>query len=276
MSSTGRCRPRRDRRPTGPRSVQAECLPGIARGDASRQAEYRRSRSRAATRSRLHGHLGGAVDHDPVLGAVEVLLQGEPAARLDHDALHLESLAPCRSAVPAPGPVARECSLRLRTLPFAHRGHQLASHPGRLRAVTSTASGVATTITSSRPTTAVSDAVAAHIAAAGPRSPRRRRRALPAASRGEASQSAAQDPISDQANVRAEPPRRARCAPSPHSRSRSTGTRSKAFSLEAQEIQIAARRRQRLPARRQHLRLALASSSMNCRTGSRKMPLFQR
>ena len=39
------------------------------------------------------GDARGAADHDPVLGAVVVHLQGQLRARLDHDALDLETLA---------------------------------------------------------------------------------------------------------------------------------------------------------------------------------------
>ena len=46
-----------------------------------------------------------AGDHDPVLGAVVVHLQRKRRARLDHDALHLETLAGVDAVVAAPGAV---------------------------------------------------------------------------------------------------------------------------------------------------------------------------
>src|SRR5690606_883704 len=49
------------------------------------------------------GHQGGAAHHDPVLGAVVVLLQGQALPGLDHDALHLEALAAVDGGVVAPG-----------------------------------------------------------------------------------------------------------------------------------------------------------------------------
>ena len=49
--------------------------------------------------------LGGALDHHPVLGAMEVLLQRQLAAGLHHDALDLVALGDVDVLVVAPGPV---------------------------------------------------------------------------------------------------------------------------------------------------------------------------
>ena len=51
------------------------------------------------------GHLGGAGDDDPVLGAMVMHLQRQPAARLDHDMLDLHAVAVMDRAVGAPGAV---------------------------------------------------------------------------------------------------------------------------------------------------------------------------
>ena len=48
------------------------------------------------------GHGGGTAHHDPVLGAVQVLLQGEALARLHHDAFHLVALGGFEHGVGAP------------------------------------------------------------------------------------------------------------------------------------------------------------------------------
>ena len=51
------------------------------------------------------GDFGGAAHHDPMLGAVPVLLQRQNAARDDDDALDLKALAHVDGLVIAPGPV---------------------------------------------------------------------------------------------------------------------------------------------------------------------------
>ena len=51
------------------------------------------------------GHLGGAGDDDPMLGAVMMHLQREDAAGLHHDVLHLDALAIVDRAISAPGPM---------------------------------------------------------------------------------------------------------------------------------------------------------------------------
>ncbi len=50
------------------------------------------------------GHLGRALHHDPVLGAVVVFLQAQAGAGFDADAFDLEALAHVDAVVPAPGP----------------------------------------------------------------------------------------------------------------------------------------------------------------------------
>src|SRR5262249_39108824 len=51
-------------------------------------------------------HLGGAAHHDPMLGAVHVLLQRQLAARIHDDALDLEALARVDRLVVPPWPIA--------------------------------------------------------------------------------------------------------------------------------------------------------------------------
>src|SRR3954471_12630711 len=53
----------------------------------------------------VDGDAGGAADHDPVLGAMMVLLQRQAPARLHHDVLDLVALAIVDRLVAAPGPM---------------------------------------------------------------------------------------------------------------------------------------------------------------------------
>ncbi len=69
---------------------------------------------------RAHGvvdrHLGGAAHHDPMLGAVAVLLQRQHGAGRHDDALHLEAVAEIDRVVIAPRPVAALVLGRLASL----------------------------------------------------------------------------------------------------------------------------------------------------------------
>src|SRR5688572_2968216 len=66
-------------------------------------------------------HDRGAMDHDPVFGAVVVLLQAELAARLHGNALHLEAVAGIDRAVVAPRPVAGDVLVGLGAVALAQR-----------------------------------------------------------------------------------------------------------------------------------------------------------
>ena len=52
--------------------------------------------------SRVDGQLRGAPDHDPVFGAMVLLLQRQPPARLDHDALDLVTFTIVDRLIAAP------------------------------------------------------------------------------------------------------------------------------------------------------------------------------
>src|ERR1700761_9453974 len=56
-------------------------------------------------------HPRGAAHHDPVLGAMVVLLQRQPPARLHHDALDLVALADVARLIGPPGPMPLEMIL---------------------------------------------------------------------------------------------------------------------------------------------------------------------
>ena len=71
------------------------------------------------------GDLGGALDHHPVLGAVEVHLQAQLLARLDHDALDLETVGQRDALVEAPGPVDAAMRLGLDALLLLELLHHL-------------------------------------------------------------------------------------------------------------------------------------------------------
>jgi len=53
----------------------------------------------------VHGDLGGSAHHDPMLGAMEMLLQRQLGAGFDHDALDLIARAGVDALVVAPWPV---------------------------------------------------------------------------------------------------------------------------------------------------------------------------
>ena len=79
------------------------------------------------------GDLGRAAHHDPVLGAVVVLLQRQLLARQHHDPLHPEALAEVHGLVPAPGPVHPRRGRRLGEPPRLELGDESPSPPAPAR-----------------------------------------------------------------------------------------------------------------------------------------------
>src|SRR5260221_7398603 len=59
----------------------------------------------------VDGHARRAAHHDPVLGTMMVLLQREPAARLDHNTLDLMALADINRLIGSPRPMCLEMIL---------------------------------------------------------------------------------------------------------------------------------------------------------------------
>src|SRR5690349_6370876 len=56
-------------------------------------------------RGAVDGDLGRAAHHDPMLGAMMMVLQGEAASWSDNNAFDLETVAAVHGLVPAPRPV---------------------------------------------------------------------------------------------------------------------------------------------------------------------------
>ena len=174
--------------------------------------------------------LGGALHDDPMLGAVVVHLQRQLGARLHHDVLDLDAVAAVDRAGRCPtGDAPVGWRRRARCAPSrSSRATSCLTSWVRSRGATSTASAVATTTRSSTPSAATSPCFGAQIAIArvlgddiaGERHCRRRpwRRSPTARPRSRHRSSPS----------RPAPPRRAACAPSPHSRSRSFSAAAKA------------------------------------------------
>src|SRR5690606_32292638 len=78
--------------------------------------------------SLIHGHLGGSLHDNPVLGPVMVLLERQASARGHHDALHLEAGTMVDALVPAPGPVHAAVLAGLGALLGAHGDHEFLHH----------------------------------------------------------------------------------------------------------------------------------------------------